>query len=165
MKIRIRTYSISIVLLALTILAFSASARAQRVEGKLCPDPVRCGGARNSDIAFETPTDGVARAEYKSAPFYAIILRTGARCKIKESERLRVQQLFPRNKVFMTRFECDDNPENNITYTNVDDKHGFLAVYAGATLAEAKKFLTKVKAASQFPGANIRKMQAVLIYP
>ena len=32
------------------------------------------------------------------------------------------------------RFQCDDDIEENISYTNVNDKYAFLAVYAGATL-------------------------------
>ena len=62
------------------------------------------------------------------------------------------------------RFECDDM-EEFIRYTNVNDKFGFLAVHAGATLNEANKRLAEVKATNRFPGANIRRMQAVLVYP
>jgi hypothetical protein len=75
-----------------------------------------------------------------------------------------VQALFPDNKVFATSFECDSNDENNVTYTGVDDKHGFIAVYAGADKATAQKMLAKVKALGRFPGANLRKMQVVLVY-
>ena len=55
--------------------------------------------------------------------------------------------------------------EEFIRYTNVNDKFGFLAVHAGATLNEANKRLAEVKATGRFPGANIRRMQAVLVYP
>ena len=51
------------------------------------------------------------------------------------------------------------------TYTNVDPKYGFLAVYAGATESEAREFLKKVNALDRFKGANVRRMQAVLAYP
>jgi hypothetical protein len=63
------------------------------------------------------------------------------------------------------RFFCDDNIEENISYTNVNDKFGFLAVYAGPTMKEAKARLAEVKGTGRFPGANIRKMQAKLVYP
>lgn len=63
------------------------------------------------------------------------------------------------------RFYCDDSVEENISYTNVNDKFGFLAVYAGRTLQEAKARLAEVKSTGKYAGANIRKMQARLIYP
>jgi hypothetical protein len=107
----------------------------------------------------------VARAEFRSVPFHAVILRTAARCSVKEAERREVQALFPSRKVFFPRSGCDDSPEENIAYTNVDDKFAFLAVYAGATEPEAREFLKQVKALGRFPGANVRRMQAVLLYP
>ena len=97
--------------------------------------------------------------------FYAVILKTAERCSITEQERLRVQALFPRSKVFSLRFECDDNVEENITYTGVNTSISFLAVHAGTTLLEAKKRLAEVQATGRFPGANIRKMQVKLVYP
>ena len=135
-------------------------------QGKIHPDPQRpCRGFKPHELCFETPTDGVARAEYQSEPFYAIILETTKRCATTEKERLQAQALFPRSKVFSMRFNCDDNVEENITYTNVNESYGFLAVYAGTTLKEAQKWLATVKATGRFPSANIRRMQAVLVYP
>lgn len=134
-------------------------------QGRVLPDPAKaCDTFKSHQLCFETPKDGIARAEYRSKPFYAVILKTAERCSIAEEERLRIQALFPRSKVFSTRFECDDE-EEFISYTNVNDKFGFLAVYAGATLAEAKKRLAEVNATGQFSGANIRKMQVVLVSP
>jgi hypothetical protein len=75
------------------------------------------------------------------------------------------KQLFPKAKVFSMRFSCDDDVEENLTYTNVNDKFGFLAVYAGLTMKEAKARLAEVKATGKFAGANIRKMQAKRISP
>jgi hypothetical protein len=37
-----------------------------------------------------------------------------------------------------------------------------MAVYAGITQAEANRMLAKVKATGKFPGANIRRMRAVM---
>ena len=111
------------------------------------------------------PTDGKPRAEFRSAPFYAVILRTAARCRVEETERASAQALFPHNKVFAMRFECDDDVENNVTYTNVDAKLAFLAVYAGEDRAAAKKILATVAAGGRFPGANLRRMQVVFVYP
>ncbi len=37
-----------------------------------------------------------------------------------------------------------------------------MAVYAGATLADANRTLRAVKATGKFPGANIRRMRAIM---
>jgi len=42
---------------------------------------------------------------------------------------------------------------------------GFIAVYAGDTAEQAQQFLAAVKQTGRFPGANLRRMQAVLGYP
>src|SRR5262245_18208889 len=135
---------------------------------KVQPDPTDpknvCRGCKAQELCFDRPGDGLARAEYLSEPFYAVILKTTERCTVTEEERLQAQALFLRSKVFSVRFQCDDNIEENITYTNVDIKFGFLAVHAGTTLEEAKKRLAEVNAMGRFPGANIRKMQAKLVY-
>lgn len=147
---------------ALSLLGIS-SAMAQ---GKIQPDPAKpCGNPnfKPHELCFETPQDGVARAEFLSEEFYAIILKTAARCSIPETDRAGVQLLFPHHKVFSPRFQCDDDVEENITYTNVNEAYGFLAVYAGRTLKEAKTHLLKVKATGKFPGANIRKMRVRLV--
>jgi hypothetical protein len=145
-------------------LCLAAVARAD-AQGKVVPDPaVACEAFKPHQLCFQTPKDGVARAEYFSEPFYAVILKTAERCSIPEEERVRTQGLFPGSKVFSVRFECDDM-EETIRYTNVNDKFGFLAVHAGGTLKEANARLAEVKATSRFPGANIRRMQAVLVYP
>ncbi|MBC8024710.1 MAG: hypothetical protein H7Y89_01850 [Steroidobacteraceae bacterium] len=152
--------------IAITIsLAGIVSAHAQ---GKIDPDPANpCsdGNFKRHELCFKTPNDGVARAEILSESFYAVILKTADRCTITEAERLEAQGRFPKTKVFSMRFQCDDDIEENISYTNVNDKFGFLAVYAGLTLREAKVRLAEVKATGRFPGANIRRMQAKLIYP
>jgi endonuclease V-like protein UPF0215 family len=44
-------------------------------------------------------------------------------------------------------------------YTNVDPKFRIMAVYGGATLAEAKRVLEAVKATGKFPGAYMRRMR------
>ena len=152
---------ISVLVLAL----LSSSIALADTQGRVLPDPAKaCDAFKSHQLCFETPQDGVARAEYSSKPFYAIILKTAERCSIPEAERVQTQALFPASKVFSARFDCDD-PEELIRYTNVNDKFGFLAVYAGATLAEAKKRLAEVNATKRFSGANIRKMQAVMVMP
>ena len=153
-------------LIAITLsLAGIASAHAQ---GTVEPNPAKaCSDSnfKSHELCFKTPGDGVARAETLSESFYAVILKTAERCTITEGERLEAQKRFPQSKVFSMRFFCDDNIEENISYTNVNDKFGFLAVFAGRTSKEAKARLAEVKATGLFPGANIRKMQARLVYP
>jgi hypothetical protein len=59
----------------------------------------------------------------------------------------------------------DADPEDTISYTNVNPKVGLIAVYAGASLEQAQELLAAVKQTGRFPGANPRRMQAVLGYP
>ena len=151
-------------LLSAAALLLCAATASADTTGKVHPDPgSACAGFKPHQLCFETPKDGIARAEYRSEPFYAVILRTAARCSVAEAERQQAQTQFPHNKVFATRFECDD--EETITYTNVNDQVAFLAVHAGATPEEAARLLHDVEATGRFPGANIRQMQAVLVYP
>ena len=151
--------NIAFVFFLMTAAAFADS------QGKVQPDPKKaCPGFKPHELCFETPKDGIARVEYLSEPFYAVILKTTEPCIVTEEERLQAQALFPRSKVFSMRFQCDDNIEENISYTNVDSKFGFIAVHAGTTLEEARKRLAEVNATGRFPGANIRKMQAKLAY-
>src|SRR2546430_16110146 len=102
--------------------------------GKICPDPrdAACVGRTPHDIAFALPTDGIARDEFRSEPFYAIVLKTLPLCTVTANELAAIQKLFPANKVFATRFACE-NSEEPINYTNINPKVGFIAVYGGAT--------------------------------
>ena len=152
----------------ITILLSLAGTASADTQGRVQANPANaCSNAdfKPHELCFETPKDGLARAEYLSEPFYAVILKTAEQCTIAEEERVQAQGLFPRSKVFSMRFHCDDNIEENISYTNVNDKFGFLAVYAGSTSKEANARLAEVKATGRFPGANIRRMQARLVYP
>lgn len=134
--------------------------------GRPCPDPARpCPGFRPHDLSFVLPRGGPARAESRSLPFYAVILRSGPRCTVPERERRGAQALFPRAKVFAHRFECDGDVENAVTYTGVDARYGFLALYAGETRAGADSALARVRATGRFPGANLRRVQAVRVHP
>jgi hypothetical protein len=156
---------VSMRLSAAVALALAGVASADTL-GRVRPDPAAvCDAAKPHELCFEKPKDGIARAAYLSEPFYAVILKTAARCSVTESERLETQALFPRHKVFSSRFYCGEDVEENIAYTSVDEKYGFLAVYAGTTYFDAKKMLIAVTATGRFHGANIRKMQAKLVYP
>jgi hypothetical protein len=143
---------------------------AQRRVGEVCPDPAHpcAGGFRPHELSFVLPRDSVARDELRSEPFYAVILRSAPRCSIPERDRRAAQALFPGRKVFSQRFECDADPaaddqESGITYSNVAERTAFLAVYAGATREQALRVLASAR--GRFPGANLRRMQVVLVYP
>jgi len=55
--------------------------------------------------------------------------------------------------------------ENNVFYTNVNRSVAMLAVYAGKTRDEADSMLQRVTRTGRYPGANIRRMQVVFVYP
>jgi len=147
------------------LLLLAIASCAAQAQGMPSFDPERpCPGFKPNDLSFPLPRSGPV-PEVKSAPFFAVILRTAERCSIQERERKEVQALFVSRKVFYTRFECDDDAENNVTYSNVNPKVGFLAVYAAQDRAAAEAFLAEVKASARFPGANLRRMQAVFVSP
>ena len=101
--------------------------------------------------------------------FYAVILQSRPvieqtnpaedECggQFTSSERQNAQALFAKNRVFSTAFGCYHFEHS---YTNVNYKFNFLAVYGGATESAANA--VRAKALKSYPGANIRKMQAIL---
>ena len=113
------------------------------------------------DLPFRMPANVVI---YDTELFYAIILRSvnvpADSCDnfIPEPERLAAQILFPNNKVFTSR--CAE--PGRLSYSNTSSKTNFMAVYAGTTLADANRMLKAVKATGKFPGANLRRMRAVM---
>jgi hypothetical protein len=101
---------------------------------------------------------------YDTDLFYAVILRStpspADNCDnyIPEPDRIAAQVLFPNNKVFTSR--CVE--PGRVSYSNTSAKAQFMAVYAGTTQADANKMLARVKASGKFPGANIRRMRAMV---
>jgi hypothetical protein len=110
------------------------------------------------DLPFRVPANAVI---IDTEPFYVVILKSissnNDSCDvfIPETERLAAQELFPDHKVFTSR--CAEPGE--LFYTNVNENQRMMAVYAGVTLAEAKRVVTAVKATGKFPGANIRRIR------
>lgn len=111
------------------------------------------------DLPFEVPKNAVI---WETVDFYAIILKSVSSpegdCErfVSEADRLNAQELFPRAKVFASR-PC--NP-GGLFYTNVAPNQQFMAVYAGATRAQAQRMLATVQATGKYPGAYIRRMRA-----
>jgi hypothetical protein len=93
--------------------------------------------------------------------FYAIILKSvranedDCNTFVPEPVRLEAQALFPDRKVFASR--CVD--AESLFYTNVDSQFRIMAVYAGTTLAEAKRVLATVTATGKYPSAYLRRMR------
>lgn len=150
----------------LAALLFPCLALAQEAAPRPCGDPEKpCAGFKAHDLSFPLPTDGKARAQAQSTPFYAVMLLTSERCLITENRRKETQALFPGRKVFSMRFQCDDDVENNVTYSNVNDKFAFLAVYAGEQREAAEALLGQARKMGKFSGANLRRMHVVYVYP
>lgn len=110
------------------------------------------------DLPFRVPANAVI---LDTELFYVVLLKSmpakddSCDVFIPETERLDAQALFPDRKVFSSR--CVEPGE--LFYTNVSENQRMMAVYAGSTLAEAKRVLAAVKATGKFPGANLRRIR------
>ena len=133
-------------------------------QGPVCADPDRpCPGFKANELSFSIATPfKFDRGRDKSQPFYAVILKSAPICSLADVERTRAQKLFPRAKVFLHRYFCEDFGDK-VTYSNVNEKSGFVAVYAGDTAAAAEPILALAKA-SGYPDANIRRLEAIVVY-
>src|SRR5262245_64666754 len=163
-------------LLPLVVVGLAVSAAAQDppeiekvrklvvTQGAVCPDPDRpCDGFKPNELSFAISTPfKFDRGRDRSQPFYAVILKSAAPCSFKDDERMRAQKVFPRAKVFLHRFMCEDF-NDKVTYSNVNEKTGFVAVYAGESEAAAQPMLALAKA-SGYPDANIRRMEVIVVY-
>ena len=131
-------------------------------KGSICGNPtVACKTSvtfQPNDLPFRVPANSVI---FDTELFYAIILKSVPSAEddcsvfVPETERLEAQALFPDRKVFTSR--CVEPGE--LFYTNIDSKHKIMAVYAGTTLADAKRALEAVKATGKFPGAYVKRMR------
>ena len=133
-------------------------------QGKVCADPNKpCPGFNDNELSFSIAQPfKFDRGRDRSQPFYAVILRSGPLCGIAAADRLQAQKQFPSAKVFVHRYFCDDFGDN-VTYTNINEKSGFIAVYAGETEADARKALAQAKAAG-YADANLRRMEVIVVY-
>ena len=157
--------------LAVIGFVFSPNANAQKKTkfARICGNPnVRCRTGdvtfQDYEIPFEMPKGNSVIVDSES--FYAVILKsvklpTDGDCEnvFSESERLKIQEIFPDNKVFALK--CLD--AGSLYYTsnpNIADDVHFIAVFAGTGSTEAKQFLKTVQATGKFKGAYLRRMQA-----
>ena len=164
MKSRMKLVMVALVL-GLVFVTTTANAAGQRRGRRLlaiCGNPqIPCKTSvtfKPFDLPFRIPETAVI---FEPEPFYAIVLKSvpakddDCNVFIPETERLAAQALWPDHKVFTDR--CYDI--ENLFYTNVNGSQRFMGVYAGKTLAEAKRFFATVKASGKFPGANLRRMR------
>ena len=133
-------------------------------QGKVCPDPNHpCEGFKANELSFAIAKPfKFDRGRDKSQPFFAVILKSGPLCGVNDSERLDAQKKFPAAKVFVHRHMCEDF-NDKVTYSNVNAKSGFVAVYGGETEADAKKVLAQAIAAG-YKDANLRRMEVIVVY-
>ena len=155
--------SMALLLLLSSALIAQSHAKVKRASAAaICGNPnVTCKTSvtfQPYDLPFRVPANAVI---LDTELFYVVILKSvpakDESCDvfIPETERLAAQALFPDHKVFASR--CVEPGE--LFYTNVSENQRMMAVYAGPTLAQAKRVLAAVKATGKFPGANMRRIR------
>lgn len=140
----------------------------------VCPDPAApcrnaAGPFADYDLPFHMPAKLKPNVDYKSAPFYAILLKTYDEIECNEEdistsvekERVRLQSSFPGHKVFAS-YECPNMGALSYEFPGLQDSSGkllittFIAVYAGKTEAEAEEFLAQTN--PNFANAQLKRM-------
>lgn len=148
-------------------------------QNAVCPDPNKPCQHKSKkfdvwELSFRMPAKIAANKTYESAPFYAVILKkyeleedcdNGEFHSPIEKERKFVQQAFPARKVFVEYNGCPNMNAVGYFFTGKTDASdervlymNYLAIYAGETLADAKKLLQQNK--TEFPQAEIKRMKA-----
>lgn len=142
---------------------------------EVCPDPkAPCSSKVRSfapyELPFRLPVSVRPNREYKSAPFYGIIIKTyeSEDCDADdhtasiERERIQIQKTYPTRKVFAS-YSCPNMDALTYDFPGLRDPSGerelistFIGVYAGQTSAEAEEFLVYVR--TIFPQAMLKRM-------
>ncbi len=144
-----------------------------------CPDPAKpCHHKQKKfddwELSFKMPAKLKANTPYRSAPFFAIILKTfpmgddcdsGEFISSVETERKRAQAGQLSRKVFAS-YECPNMGAVNYDFDGRMDEMkeniligNFIAVYVGTTKEEAERELATIR--SKFPTAQLKKMTAI----
>lgn len=156
--------------------AKTATAAKPKTSNAVCPDPKKpCHHAKKTfedwELSFRLPQKIKSNTTYKSAPFYAVIIRKYEEgCgeldinEPLEKERLRLQKLLPARKVF-AEYSCPNMEAVGYDFNGKMDAAGerflymdYIAVYAGETLEEANKLLGELS--KKHPQAEVKKMTA-----
>jgi hypothetical protein len=160
-KVWTSVFTFYFLLLTFSLIADAQSRRKPR-KASVCGNPqISCKTSAQFqpyDLPFSVSANSVI---YDTELFYVIMLKSVGESDqdcdvfVPETERIEAQALFPDHKVFTSR--CAD--VETLAYTNVSPKHRFMAVYAGSTMAEAKRMLQAVQATKKFDGPTIRRMR------
>ncbi|HEY6119409.1 MAG TPA: hypothetical protein VIV66_05585 [Pyrinomonadaceae bacterium] len=123
------------------------------------------------ELSFRLPAKLRKNADYKSAPFYAVVLKTykdfeaggdgcdgGEFSTAIETERKAAQKLFSAQKVFAS-YQCPDMAAVQYVSGSKNLNDTFLAVFGGVSQAAAQLVLEKARA--RYPGATLERMQAL----
>lgn len=149
----------------------------QKTDNFVCPEPhLPCQHPQKQfedwELSFGLPERIVPYKLYKSAPFYAIILKTfpegcdGLDVDPQvEEERKRIQKQFPSRKVFAEN-SCANLSAVNYEFEGKRDKSreiilisDYIAVYAGVTEDETRQVYELLQ--NDYPEARLKKMTAV----
>lgn len=171
---RYRLLLIPIASLFLSISASSFTGIAQ-TPLKVCPNPAApCKSKHREfypyDLSFNLPAKIKVNTDYKSAPFFAVMLKENIQVsaneecdggefhKRVENERKKIQAIFPDKKVFAS-YQCPDMGALSYTVNGKEANDNFIALYAGETQEEANQalFLAQIK----YPKATLKKMQVI----
>jgi hypothetical protein len=170
MRYRLLIFTIASLFLSISAINFPTGAQTAL---KVCPNPTAPCKSKHRDfypfdLSFTLPARIKANVDYKSAPFFAVMLKDkiqvsaneecdgGEFHKRVESERKTIQTIFPDKKVFAS-YQCPDMGALSYTANGQDLNDNFIALYAGETQEEAKQtlFLAQIK----YPKATLKKMQ------
>jgi hypothetical protein len=154
----------------------AANPRGNTGANTVCPDPAApCKGVTlpfaKYDMQFHLPAKLKPNVNYKSEPFYAVILKTYNEIECNdedistsvENERMRIQKTFQGRKVFAT-YECPNMDCISYEFPGAVDAAGnalittFIAVYAGKSESEAKEFLGYVE--TTYDNVQLKRMTA-----
>jgi hypothetical protein len=142
---------------------------------KVCPNPAApCKSKHREfypfDLSFNLPAKIKPNVDYKSAPFFAVILKDKIQVSEKEecdggefhirieNDRKKIQTNFPDRKVFAS-YQCPDMGALTYTVNGKSLNDNFIALYAGDTQEAAN--LTLALAQTKFPKATLKKMQVI----
>jgi hypothetical protein len=159
-------------IILMSLVTFSTSAQ---TASKVCPNPAApCKSKHREfypyDLSFTLPAKIKANVDYKSAPFFAVMLKENIKVseneecdggeyhKRVEADRKKIQTGFPDKKVFAS-YQCPDMGALSYTVNGQPLNDNFIALYAGETQAEAD--LTLLFAKSKYPKATLKKMQVI----
>lgn len=160
--------------LFLALALFPLSAQSAPAPGAVCFDPVKpCHSAFKKFAPYELPFVLPAKIKdntpYKSAPFYAVVLKSrasgattdcdaGEYTRALERERLAMQAVFKGRKVFADQ-QCPDMGAVSYELDGHSNTRVTLAVYAGKTSREAQSVLQIAR--RRYRGAKIQRARVV----